>query len=145
LKLTPPSSREPAVDPRTGTFSRTWITYFQQLFDRVGGIAGELITLGDFRGDNQLLSENGFQRLPGGLVRQWGTATTDATGSVWVHFPTTFARQCVSLQCQETGVESASGITFAHSQLEKDAVTIHSSGVGTTNAAKRFNWEALGY
>lgn len=35
--VTLPPPREPAIDPRTNTFSRNWILYFQQVFERVGG------------------------------------------------------------------------------------------------------------
>ncbi|MGE5650949.1 MAG: hypothetical protein ACM34A_12200 [Bacillota bacterium] len=35
--VTLPAPREPAIDPRTNTFSRNWILYFQQVFERVGG------------------------------------------------------------------------------------------------------------
>jgi len=145
VKLTPPSSREPAVDPRTGAFSRTWFNYFQQLFDRVGGMTAELLGLADFTGENQLLKPDGFQRLPGGLIRQWGVAATDEVGEVTIQFLKPFKRQCVTFKCEETGVSQASGITFAHGELGLDQVTIYSSGAGTTNAAKRFTWEAIGY
>lgn len=145
MKLTQPPAREPAIDPRTGLFSRTWINYFQQLFDRVGGVATELLRLADFTGDNQALGEIGYQRFPGGLVRQWGTAATDEAGRVVIEFPLAFKNRCVSLRCEETDVSAASGITFAHGALAVDAVTVYSSGAGTTNAAKRFNWEAIGF
>jgi hypothetical protein len=145
VKLTPPSSREPAVDPRTGTFSRTWINYFQQLFDRVGGVGAELLGLADFKGRNQQLDTPGFQKFPGGLIRQWGEASTSDAGTVVIVFPAPFARQCVTLKCEETGVDQASGITFAHGEIDLDQVIVYSSGAGTTNAAKRFTWEAIGY
>lgn len=145
MKLTPPSSREPAVDPRTGTFSRTWINYFQQVFERVGGVSAELLGLADFKGRNQQLATPGFQKFPGGFIRQWGEAATDDTGVVTITFPASFARQCVTFKCEETGVAGASGITFAHGELTLDKVTVYSSGAGTTNAAKRFTWEAIGY
>ena len=113
MRLTPPSAREPAIDPRTGVFSRTWFTYFQQLFDRVGGVAAELLRMADFTGKNHSLGVDGYQMVPGGLVRQWGTAETDASGQVVITFPLAFNDRCVSLKCEESGVTEASGITFA--------------------------------
>jgi len=145
VKLTPPSSREPAVDPRTGTFSRTWLKYFQEVFDRVGGVSAELLGLADFKGRNQVLAPTGFQKFPGGLIRQWGEASTDAAAAVVIVFPTSFVRRCVTFKCEETGVTEASGITFSHGDLTLDRVKVYSSGAGTTNAAKRFTWEAIGY
>lgn len=43
-----------------------------------------------FRGANQSLGLNGFQRLPGGLIVQWGFATTNASGRAAVTFPLAF-------------------------------------------------------
>jgi hypothetical protein len=126
-------------------FSRTWLNYFQQLFDRVGGFSADLIGLADFAGRNQSLDEDGYQVFPGGFTRQWGAAATDESGVVVITFPLQFKTRCVTLKCEETGVTEASGITFAHSDLAVDQVTIYSSGAGTTNAAKRFTWEATGY
>jgi hypothetical protein len=126
-------------------FSRTWYSYFQQLYDRVGGVAADLVRLAEFTGRNQSLDEVGYQVFPGGLTRQWGTATTDVSGRVEITFPMKFKTRCVSLQCEETDVTEASGITFAHGSLAPDQVEVYSSGAGTTSAAKRFSWEALGY
>lgn len=145
MKVTPPSSREPAIDPRTGLFSRTWFNYFQQLFDRVGGVAAELLSLADFTGKSQLLGETGYQVFPGGLMRQWGAAATDDQGTVVIEFPMPFKVRCVTLKCEETGATEPSGITFSHGEPAADQVTVFSSGAGTTNAAKRFTWEAIGY
>jgi len=145
MKLTPPSSREPAIDPRTGTFSRTWFNYFQQVFERVGGVAADLLSLADFQGRNQRLDVPGFQKFPGGLTRQWGEAATGDDGAVTIVFDPPFVRRCVTFKCEETGVEAASGITFAHGPLQQDRVAVYSSGAGTSHAAKRFTWEATGY
>lgn len=42
-KVTLPPPREPAIDPRTNTFSRNWVLYFQQVFDRIGGLDADTI------------------------------------------------------------------------------------------------------
>lgn len=42
--LTLPPPREPPIDPRTGVFSRNWIIYFQQVFNRIGGSGADTIT-----------------------------------------------------------------------------------------------------
>lgn len=46
-----------------------------------------------FQGANQVLSPNGRQSLPGGLVLQWGTV--NVTGTVPVVFPTPFTTTCL--------------------------------------------------
>ena len=58
-----------------------------------GVIAG--ITVSDFTGSNQSLAANGYQKLPGGLILQWGTATVnDSVGGVAVTFPVAFPTAC---------------------------------------------------
>lgn len=145
-RATLPGPREPALDPRTGTFSRPWILYFQQLFDRVGIVVTDLLSLEDFSGvGKQSLAANGFQKIPGGIIRQWGIATTDSAGAVEIVFPEPFPRGCFSIQCEETDANGPSGITFAHSTPTKTGTTVYSSGVGTDKAVKTFHWEAIGY
>lgn len=39
---------------------------------------------------DQLLSASGYFKLPGGLIYQWGAATSDSTGKATVVFPTAF-------------------------------------------------------
>lgn len=45
----------------------------------------------------QSLAANGYQRLPGGLIIQWGQATTGGGGSVTVNFPIVFPNALFSL------------------------------------------------
>jgi hypothetical protein len=143
--VTLPPPREPAIDPNTNTFSRNWARYFQQLFDRVGGVVADILTLANFTGSNQSLAANGFQALPGGLVLRWGTATLGADASAVITFDPPFKTACVSFKCEETGASGPSGITFSHSAPSVSEVTVYGSGKGTTNAVKTFHWEALGY
>lgn len=49
-----------------------------------------IITAADF---GQSLAANGWQRLPSGLILQWGSATTSA-GNLTVAFPTAFPNAC---------------------------------------------------
>lgn len=58
---------------------------------------------GDFTGANQSLAANGYQKLPGGLVLQWGTVavgdtlagTPGSTGTIT--FPTAFPTGCLQV------------------------------------------------
>lgn len=45
-----------------------------------------------FQGGNQTLSTSGYQKLPGGLIIQWGTYLAGATS---VSFPITFPNLCM--------------------------------------------------
>lgn len=43
--------------------------------------SAQAINLGQFTGSNQSLNALGFQKLPGGLIEQWGTITLGAVGN----------------------------------------------------------------
>lgn len=42
------------------------------------------------KGANQALSSSGFQKIPGGLIIQWGQGTADSSGKITGSWPTTF-------------------------------------------------------
>lgn len=47
---------------------------------------------------SQSLGANGYKKLPGGLIIQWGTATvSDGSGGAPVTFPTSFAASCYAV------------------------------------------------
>lgn len=43
-----------------------------------------------FQGANQSAEVSGFQKLPGGIIIQWGQGTADASGKITGSWPTTF-------------------------------------------------------
>lgn len=47
-----------------------------------------------FKGSNQSLSGNGYQKLPGGLIVQWGKVVTSTGGGTPVTFPIAFPTGC---------------------------------------------------
>lgn len=50
-----------------------------------------------FQGANQTLSGNGYQKLPGGLILQWGLYTGSSSADVTVTFPLTFPTGCLAI------------------------------------------------
>lgn len=89
------------------------------------------------------LTGNGYQKLPSGLIIQWGNATTDAAGVVTVTFPIPFTTAC--LQTFATAATAARIMTAAGplSSLSSAAFYSHNdSGVG---AASDFRWLAIGH
>jgi len=55
---------------------------------------GAVVLPGDFTGSNQSLSASGYQKLPGGLILQWGTvASTEDTAQNFT-FPIAFPNAC---------------------------------------------------
>lgn len=53
--------------------------------------------LAAFTGANQSLTASGYQKLPGGLIIQWGTATTN-NGLVTITWPIPFPNNVLSIQ-----------------------------------------------
>lgn len=49
-----------------------------------------LVALNYFTGSNQSLVGNGYQKLPGGLILQWMTGTTDGAGNITATNPISF-------------------------------------------------------
>lgn len=77
----------------------------------------DIAFVNDFTGSNVSLTANGYQKLPSGLIMQWGKITDDATYTFPIQFPTA----CLALTFGATGgngVPRASSITrtsFAYS------------------------------
>ena len=55
------------------------------------------VALSSFTGTNQSLVSNGYQKLPGGLIIQWGTQTPPANAIVQTYnFPISFQTNCLT-------------------------------------------------
>ena len=104
------------------------------------------------KGANQSLTNNGFQKLPGGLIFQWGIAnitTTAAGGTTTVTLPTTFPNACfyVGGNYRNNGGVADCFATntwvVSNSQI---TVTLDPPGFGSppTGVQTAF-WVALGY
>ncbi len=50
------------------------------------------------KGGNQSLATNGYQKLPGGLIVQWGFSAVTGPGYQAITFPITFPNACLSMQ-----------------------------------------------
>ena len=91
-----------------------------------------------FTGSNQSASANGFQRLPGGILIQWGNFTP-VSGTTVVTLPTPFssALYAVTVSCQAL---SGGGIGTTHGVIAYDSTTITFS----TNNPRIGSWIAIG-
>jgi hypothetical protein len=69
-----------------------------------------------FTGANQSLAESGFQKLPGGLILQWGkTADLDNNDVITVTFPTAFSTACYQVTtCINRTSAISQGTASAH-------------------------------
>ena len=83
-----------------------------------------------FQGSNQSLVTNGYQKLPGGLILQWGVCTSNST-PVAVTFPTTFPTSCFAV------VLCGKDMTGTIYQCSASSVT--ASGFNAYNASTLIN------
>jgi hypothetical protein len=96
----------------------------------------------NFTGSNQSLSTSGYQKLPGGLIMQWGVVNPTANNVTTVTFPTAFPSVCVNVQ-----------LTIVGSGTSDVYVMRLNEGAGTTNFVIRNSqgtafttyWFAIGY
>lgn len=86
------------------------------------------------------LAPNGYQRLPSGLILQWGNVMVTGQGPLTVSLPMAFPTEFASI----TGIETGSTPTIGYSVIRNSlsAFTVYSSyTVGLNNV----QWQAIGY
>jgi hypothetical protein len=94
-----------------------------------------------FGGSNQSFAANGYQKLPGGLIIQWGTSASGTGSGTLVSLPITFPNNIFSVVVADIAFDSATGL--------------HTTAVGTQNfttstfrivasAASSAYWIAIG-
>jgi hypothetical protein len=100
----------------------------------------------DFTGTNQSKSSNGYQKLPGGVILQWGSDTSDFSEgeSRTYTFPVEFPSLCATVQLTVFGSTSASGDNgpFALSTKNTTTFTAQSDSQATLSG---LTWFAIGY
>lgn len=98
-----------------------------------------------FGGANQLLAVNGYQKLPGGLIIQWGDVNTTAgttKTTIWpIAFPNGFLGLSAVVYDTATGVLESVAIQ-SHTQTQFNALVQNASGAAI---ASRFRYIAVGY
>ena len=77
-------------------------------FAQKDGVAG--VQVSDFTGSNQALSANGYQKLPGGLILQWGNVSAaPTTSNQTITFPVAFPTVCLNVFATVNIVGGGSG------------------------------------
>ena len=76
------------------------------------------VALAEFTGSNQNLSNSGYQKLPGGLIIQWGeyTATMAHGSSYIITFPIAFPAKCLQVNTSVSNTV-ATGVTVVYSPI----------------------------
>lgn len=98
-----------------------------------------------FKGANQALSGNGYQKLPGGLIIQWGSTITSAGGTVAVTFPIAFPSAAFSVVGMHLGAGNATVISTALSQTSVTLALGSSGSLGQSpSGSGTIRWIAIG-
>jgi hypothetical protein len=141
--------------------TKDWLNAVQNELAHVIGTAGIplakldhtqlLAALRAMFGGTGLLGANGYMRLPGGLIVQWGNNGTEVGGNVNFAFPLTFPNAChivLAMEASADGWGPGSCRVFG-CNLRTQAGTIISSAVVTAGAvtfgSAAFFWIALGH
>lgn len=113
-----------------------------------GIISNKAVTPFSLGVSSKSLATNGYLRIPGGLIIQWGNSSTSAGGSATVLFPITFPNAVTIVLATDianaatSGAANivSSGVSPTLSQSTFYAITDTGATVSTP-----FNWMALGY
>lgn len=95
----------------------------------------------DFSGS---FAQNGYQRIPGGLILQWGIATVPGDGSALVNFNIPFPNACLSGQATHNGT----GYNMTTDALAAFTIASNSQFYLTNGygySAVGMHWFAIGY
>lgn len=106
--------------------------------------AGSVLqALSDFSGSNVSLTTNGYQKLPSGLIIQWGVSPPIAGGSSQtITFPVAFPAGCVSaIASLESSANSSTPCNANVNRLSATQLAIRNFGVTQLQAS----WVALGF
>ena len=93
----------------------------------------------------------GWQKLPSGLIIQWGSATT-SNGQASVTFPLAFPVACVAVSVSADQLSTADVEHCGHSSVTKTGLTgygyrqsVAGGAINTTTAVVALKWVAVGY
>lgn len=98
-----------------------------------------------FTGSNQFLGSNGFQKLPGGIIEQWGQATGSSGGYVTLTFPTAWPNGLRSIVGTVIGTANTN-LTVIFNPSTLTATTISFAVINSSNtfAVNSIYWRAIG-
>jgi hypothetical protein len=96
-----------------------------------------------FTGSNQdIVGTDGYQKLPGGLIMQWGSFVGSTTGTTFVTFPIAFPTAILNIQVSTKVQGDTGGIDYA------SAISNGPSSTGVTFSTRdgvTVYWFAIGY
>lgn len=131
----------PTAAPGTNTTQLANTAFVQ------AALAGK-VDLSQVTGSNQSLATSGYQKLPGGIIIQWGDVTVAATGS-YVNLPISF-QTVFSAVVTSMAVAALPGVTANNNcgvQASPDGLTrfIARCYQDAAGVSKQVKWFAIGY
>jgi hypothetical protein len=97
----------------------------------------------NFTGTNQSLTGTGYQKLPGGLIIQWGFVPV-TSGLLTVNFPIAFPSSCCGLTLSRLKPGSSGGTNISSAIASVPTTTTFTASVDN-NASDLLTWIALGF
>lgn len=94
------------------------------------------------QGTNQSLSANGYQKLPGGLIVQWGSQANAGLGSGTITLPVTFPTVFASIAATVTTGSTGHTVKANSTSLSQFTWSVLNLTGASTGA---FTWIAIGY
>lgn len=89
------------------------------------------------------LSVNGYQKLPGGLILQWGRASTSAAGTAAITFPIAFPTACLNTYATISAAAVAGSNTMS---IDRSSLTpVGATAWVGTASVRDFSFFAIGY
>ncbi len=102
------------------------------------------VALSSLTGINQSLTESGYQKFPGGLIIQWGSAITGASGGSTITYPIAFPNSFLSLVLG-SNVSSNEFHTFQAQNRANFFLQSWISNTGAPSPSKTVFYIAIGY
>ena len=97
----------------------------------------------NFTGSNQSLTTNGYQKLPGGLIIQWGNSAQSNNGGPYtVTFPIAFPNACFNVNMTIGTLNTDTSNSISVSTFTTTTFQFNSVGGGPTY---NHYWIAIGY
>ena len=131
----------------TGASSQQVLTYNSSTSTWVASAApnvGASLQVSDFTGTNQSLSANGYQKLPGGLIIQWGSSVGTYATNTSITFPVSFLTNCkVSVALQMPG-NSTKAFGWINN-LTNNGFAWYWDRTGGYDSSGTLSWFAIGY
>lgn len=90
------------------------------------------------------LASNGYIKLPGGLILQWGSGVTSSGGTLAVTFPLAFPTACLQVFTTDQGIISTLHIVGSDTGTTT-GFNAYSVNAADAAAASNFKWLAIGY